>query len=100
MYGIVLQGGARTFDDSPRATLVWCLVGTMATMTIVSFALTGLSVDLRSNPWLPLAIAGLMSASVFYRYRRPDPAMTDYESYFLIAVLFFTAVGWHFYINR
>ena len=41
-----------------RATLVWCLVGTMATMTIVSFALAGLSVDLRSNRWLPLAIAG------------------------------------------
>ena len=32
-----------------RAMLVWCLVGTMATATIVSFALAGLSVDLRSN---------------------------------------------------
>lgn len=28
-----------------------------------------------------------------------DPAMTDYESYFLIAVLFFAALGWHFYIH-
>ena len=38
-----------------RATLVWCLVGTMALMTIVSFALARLTVDF-SSPWLPLAI--------------------------------------------
>lgn len=29
-----------------------------------------------------------------------DPAMTDYESYFLNRRSIFTAVGWHFYINR
>ena len=74
-----------------RATLVWCLVGTMATMTIVSFALTGLSVDLRSNRWLPLAIAGLMSASVFYRYRRPNPhlcSVTEAAAQMLLILLF------------
>ena len=74
-----------------RATLVWCLVGTMAAMTIASFALTGLSVDLRSNPWLPLAIAGLMSASVFYRYRRPNPhlcAATEAAAQMLLILLF------------
>ncbi len=74
-----------------RATLVWCLVGTMATMTIVSFALAGLSVDLRSNPWLPLAIAGLMSASVFYRYRRPNPhlcSVTEAAAQMLLILLF------------
>ena len=74
-----------------RATLVWCLVGTMAAMTIASFALTGLSLDLCSNPWLPLAIAGLMSASVFYRYRRPNPhlcAVTEAAAQMLLILLF------------
>ena len=74
-----------------RATLVWCLVGTMATATIVSFALAGLSVDLRSNRWLPLAIAGLMWASVFYRYRRPNPhlcSVTEAAAQMLLILLF------------
>ena len=56
-----------------RATLVWCLVGTMALMTIVSFALARLTVDFSSNPWLPLAITCLLAISFFCRYRRPQP---------------------------
>jgi hypothetical protein len=48
-----------------RALLVWCVVGAMAVLTIVSFAATGLTVNLRSNPWLPLVIFGLLAASFF-----------------------------------
>jgi membrane-associated phospholipid phosphatase len=73
-----------------RATLVWCLVGTMALMTIVSFALARLTVDF-SSPWLPLAITGLFGMSVFYRYRRPDPhlcAVTEAAAQMLLILLF------------
>jgi hypothetical protein len=74
-----------------RATLVWCLVGAMAVMTVASFALTGLTVDLRSNPWLPLAITGLLAASFFYRYRRPNlhlAAVTEAAAQMLLILLF------------
>ena len=74
-----------------RATLVWCLVGAMAMMTIVSFALAGLTVDLRSNPWLPLAITGLLAASFFYRFRRPNPqvcAVTEAGTQMLLILPF------------
>jgi hypothetical protein len=37
-----------------RAIVIWCLVGAMAVLTVASFALTGLTVDLRSNPSLLL----------------------------------------------
>ena len=74
-----------------RATLVWCLVGAMGLMTVLSFALTGLTVDLHSNPWLPLAITGLLAASFFYRYRRPNPhlcAVTEAAAQMLLILLF------------
>lgn len=74
-----------------RATLVWCLVGAMAMMTIVSFALAGLTVDLRSNPWLPLAITSLLATSFFYRYGRPNPqlcAITEAAAQMLLILLF------------
>jgi hypothetical protein len=73
-----------------RATLVWCLVGTMALMTIVSFALARLTVDF-SSPWLPLAITCLFGMSIFYRYRRPDPhlcAVTEAAAQMLLILLF------------
>ncbi|HET8543777.1 MAG TPA: phosphatase PAP2 family protein [Pseudolabrys sp.] len=74
-----------------RATLVWCLVGAMAMMTIGSFALAGLTVDLRSNPWLPLAITVLLATSFFYRFRRPNPqlcAVTEAAAQMLLILLF------------
>ena len=74
-----------------RATLVWCLVGTMAAITIASFTAAGLTVDIRSNPWLPLAIAGLLAASLFYRHRRPNPhlaAVTEAAAQMLLILLF------------
>ena len=55
-----------------RAKFVWYLVGAMAVLTAGSFALARLTVDLSSNPCLPLAIIGLLAASFFYRYRRPN----------------------------
>jgi membrane-associated phospholipid phosphatase len=63
----------------------------MGLMTVVSFVLTGLTVDLRSNPWLPLAITGLLAASFFYRYRRPNPhlcAVTEAAAQMLLILLF------------
>jgi membrane-associated phospholipid phosphatase len=74
-----------------RATLVWCMVGAMAALTVTSFALAGLTVDLYSNPWLPLAIIGLLAASIFYRYRRPNPhlcAVTEAAAQMLLILLF------------
>jgi len=74
-----------------RAMLVWCLVGTMALMTIASFALARLTVDVSNNPWLPLAITGLLAISFFYRYRRPDPhlcAVTEAAAQMLLILLF------------
>jgi hypothetical protein len=73
-----------------RATLVWFLVGTMALMTVVSFALARLTVDF-SSPWLPLAITCLYGMSIFYRYRRPDPhlcAVTEAAAQMLLILLF------------
>lgn len=73
-----------------RAMLVWCLVGTMALMTIASFALARLTVDF-SSPWLPLAITGLFGVSIFYRYQRPDPylcAVTEAAAQMLLILLF------------
>src|SRR5689334_4079812 len=74
-----------------RTTLVWCLVGAMAAATMGSFALAGLTVDLSSNPWLPLAILCLLAASLFYRYRRPVPhlsAATEAAAQMLLILLF------------
>jgi hypothetical protein len=74
-----------------RAMLVWCLVGTMALMTIVSFTLARLTVDVSNNPWLPLAITSLLAISFFYRYRRPDPhlcAVTEAAAQMLLILLF------------
>lgn len=74
-----------------RKMLVWCLVGSMAAATAVSFAFAGLSVDLSSNPWLPLAIICLLAASFFYRHRRPNPhlcAATEAAAQMLLILLF------------
>jgi hypothetical protein len=60
-----------------RAMVIWCLVGAMAVLTVASFALTGLTVDLRSNPSLLLSISGILAFSFFYRYWRPNPHLRD-----------------------
>ena len=46
-----------------RAMVIWCLVGAMAVLTVASFVLTGLTVDLRSNPSLLLSISGILAFS-------------------------------------
>ena len=74
-----------------RAILVWYLVCAMAVLTITSYALAGLTVDLSSNPCLPLAIIGLLGASFFYRYRRPNihlSAVTEAAAQMLMILLF------------
>ena len=48
-----------------RAMVIWCLVGAMAVPTVASFALTGLTVDLHSNPSLLLSIFGILAFSFF-----------------------------------
>ena len=71
--------------------LVWLLVGAMAALTVSSFAIAGLSVDLTSNPWLPLAVLMLLAISAFYRYRRPNPhlcAVTEAAAQMLLILLF------------
>jgi hypothetical protein len=47
----------------------------MATLTIVSFALTGLSVDFLSNPGVFALIAILFALTWFYSAIRPDPRL-------------------------
>ena len=74
-----------------RAKFVWYLVGAMAVLTMGSFALARLTVDLSSNPCLPLAIIGLLAASFFYRYRRPNlhlSAVTEAAAQMLLILLF------------
>lgn len=74
-----------------RAMVIWCLVGAMAALTVASFALTGLTVDLRSNPSLLLSISGILAFSFFYRYWRPDPhlrALTEVAAQFLLILIF------------
>ena len=74
-----------------RAKFVWYLVGAMAVLTAGSFALARLTVDLSSNPCLPLAIVGLLAASFFYRYRRPNlhlSAVTEASAQMLLILLF------------
>ena len=81
----MLQGepGAGMSMSYTRAMVIWCLVGAMAVLTVASFVLTGLTVDLRSNPSLLLSISGILAFSVFYRYWRPNPhlrALTEDRS--------------------
>jgi len=74
-----------------RATLIWCLVGVMAVLTLVSFILTGLTINLASNPWVILSIGGILATSFFYRYRRPNPhlcALTEAAAQLLLILLF------------
>ena len=74
-----------------RATLIWCFVGAMAMLTVASFVLTGLTVDLSSNPWVFLSIGGILAISFFYRYRRPNPqlcALTETAAQLLLILLF------------
>ncbi|MGA7004127.1 MAG: hypothetical protein WBZ28_19510, partial [Pseudolabrys sp.] len=74
-----------------RAMVIWCLVGAMAVPTVASFALTGLTVDLHSNPSLLLSISGILAFSFFYRYWRPNPhlrALTEVAAQFLLILIF------------
>src|SRR4249920_950635 len=74
-----------------RATLIWYLVGAMAVLTLASFVLTGLTVDLSSNPWVFLSVGVLLAISFFYRYRRPNPhlcALTEAAAQLLLILLF------------
>ncbi|MGB8431330.1 MAG: hypothetical protein WCE72_16040 [Pseudolabrys sp.] len=74
-----------------RAMVIWCLVGAMAVLTVASFVLTGLTVDLRSNPSLLLSISGILAFSFFYRYWRPNPhlrALTEVAAQFLLILIF------------
>jgi len=74
-----------------RAMVIWSLVGFMAVLTVVSFALAGLSVDLRSNPSLLVSISGLLAFSLFYRYRRPNPqlrALTEVAAQLMLILIF------------
>ncbi|MGB7013782.1 MAG: hypothetical protein WBD97_25735, partial [Pseudolabrys sp.] len=60
----------------------------MAVLTVASFVLTGLTVDLRSNPSLLLSISGILAFSFFYRYWRPNPhlrALTEVAAQFLLS---------------
>jgi uncharacterized membrane protein YedE/YeeE len=58
-----------------RAAHIWFLVAAMAALTLVSFTLTGLTVDLRSNPAVLTLIGVLLALSWFYRSVRPDPRL-------------------------
>ena len=60
-----------------HATLVWLLIAAMAAATAVSLALTGIGLDLTSNPATALAIGALFAVSVFYRTLRPNPQLSD-----------------------
>jgi membrane-associated phospholipid phosphatase len=80
-------GMSRTYT---RATLIWCFVGAMAPLTLASFVLTGLTVDLSSNPWVFLSVGVLLATSFFYRYR-PNPhlcALTEAAAQLLLILLF------------
>lgn len=74
-----------------RAALIWLLVGVMAVLTLASLALTGLTVNLASNPWVILSIGGILATSLFYRYWRPNPqlcALTEAVAQLLLILLF------------
>ena len=74
-----------------RATLIWLLVGVMAVLTLAGFVLTGLTVNLASNPWVILSIGGILATSFFYRYRRPNLhlcALTEAAAQLLLILLF------------
>ena len=87
-----------------RATLIWCFVGAMAVLTLASLVLTGLTVDLTSNPWVFLSIGGILAISFFCRYRRPNPhlcAITEATAQLLLILLFgilltYAAVAFNF----
>lgn len=71
--------------------LVWCLVAVMAVITVVSFALTGLAVDVRSNPAAFALIGALLAMTWFYRRVRPDPrlqAASEVASQIFLLLLF------------
>ncbi len=71
--------------------LVWCLVAVMAVITVVSFALTGLAVDVRSNPAAFALIGALLAMTWFYRRIRPDPrlqAASEVASQIFLLLLF------------
>lgn len=74
-----------------RAALIWTLIGVMAALTVTSFVLTGLTVNLASNPWVILSVAGIMATSAFYRFWRPNPhlsALTEAAAQLLLILLF------------
>jgi len=74
-----------------RATLIWFLIGVMAVLTVASFVLTGLTVNLASNPWVGLSVGGILATSFFYRYWRLNPhlsALTEAAAQLLLILLF------------
>lgn len=74
-----------------RAVLVWYLIAAMAALTLVSFTLTGLTVDPYSNPTVFILIAVLLAINWFYRSVRPDPRLriaTEIAAQVLLILLF------------
>lgn len=55
-----------------QTRLIWLLIAAMSTLTVVSFALTGLSIDLRSNPFIFPALAVPFAIGWYYSSIRPD----------------------------
>ena len=55
-----------------QTRLIWLLIAAMSALTVVSFALTGLSIDLRSNPFIFPALAVPFAIGWYYSSIRPD----------------------------
>ncbi len=55
-----------------QTRLIWLLIAAMSTLTVVSFALAGLSIDLRSNPFIFPALAVPFAIGWYYSSIRPD----------------------------
>lgn len=74
-----------------RSALVWYVIALMATLTAVSFLLTGLRVDAASNPAYVALIAVLMTLNAVYRFVRPDLRLrtaTETAAQMLLILLF------------
>jgi membrane-associated phospholipid phosphatase len=74
-----------------RNNVVWLFVAAMAALTLASFAVAGLTVDVASNPSLFVFLVVLGALHIVYRFIRPDArlaAATEIAAQILLILLF------------
>jgi hypothetical protein len=57
----------------PASRLIWAVTGALGVAQVISYHVTGLSLDLADGGWPFLVIPACLALTLVYRFARPDP---------------------------